>query len=237
MLFASLSLENNTIASQTVMYDTSSGKFYFTGSYGGGGGAEVAGNNTEVQFNNNGSLGANSNVVINSSGHLGIGQRIYHIGNVGNLINFGTDTIHMAKKVAIGDDNTSIPTETVLLVDGQNQTGDIAAITVKSSTSAFGHISHDISKFSIFGRKNVAIGTTTLINDTNGGNVAIWIEADGTTSYGNTARNNVGIGGTTTPEAEFTVISAPGSFQVNSFVYPNQGFDQPSAYIYNPTRS
>jgi hypothetical protein len=235
MLFVSLSLEDNTIASQTVMYDTSSGKFYFTGSYGGGGGAEVAGNNTEVQFNDNGSLGANSNVIINSLGYLGVGQRIFHIGNTSNFINFGTDTIHMAKKVAIGDDNTSIPTETVLLVDGQNQNSDIAAITVKSSATAFGHISHDANNFSIFGRKNVAIGTTTLINDTNQGNVAIWIESDGLTSYGNNARNNVAIGSTTTPEAEFTVISAPGSLQNNSTIYPNQGFDQPSAYINNPT--
>ncbi len=36
-LFASLSLSDSTIASQAVMYDTSSGKFYFTGSGTGGG--------------------------------------------------------------------------------------------------------------------------------------------------------------------------------------------------------
>ena len=44
LLFASVSLGNNSVASQTVMYDTSSGRFYFTGSYGGGGSSTVDNN-------------------------------------------------------------------------------------------------------------------------------------------------------------------------------------------------
>ena len=41
MLFTSLSLEDASVASQTVMYNTASGKFFFTGSYGGGGGGST----------------------------------------------------------------------------------------------------------------------------------------------------------------------------------------------------
>ena len=54
MLFASLSLDSSNF--KTVMYDTSSGKFFFTGSYGGGGGSSTGtgtpgGNIHDVQFN------------------------------------------------------------------------------------------------------------------------------------------------------------------------------------------
>ena len=59
-LFASLSLDNSNL--NTVMYDTSTGKFFHTGSYGGGGGGggTPAGVNKSIQFNDSGVFGGNN---------------------------------------------------------------------------------------------------------------------------------------------------------------------------------
>jgi hypothetical protein len=59
-LFASLSLDNSNL--NTVMYNTSTGKFFHTGSYGGGGGGggTPAGVNKSIQFNDSGVFGGNN---------------------------------------------------------------------------------------------------------------------------------------------------------------------------------
>ena len=67
-LFANLE-ENSSVSFKTVMYDATTGKFFRTGSYGGGGGAppDAAGNDTEIQFNDGGTLGAESDFTYNKT--------------------------------------------------------------------------------------------------------------------------------------------------------------------------
>ena len=54
---------------RVVTVDTDTGRFYLTGSYGsGGGGGDPGGNDTNVQFNNNGAFGGSDNFIFDSSG-------------------------------------------------------------------------------------------------------------------------------------------------------------------------
>ena len=75
-LFANLA-DNSSTNFKTVMYDTTTGKFFRTGSYGGGGGAppDAAGNDTEIQFNDGGTLGSESDFTyLKTNNRLTIGS-------------------------------------------------------------------------------------------------------------------------------------------------------------------
>ena len=73
LLYASISYDSGDTTEGVVVYDTDKGRFFYTGSYGGGG-ASVAGTNTQVQINNNGALGADTNLTFDkTNGNLRVG--------------------------------------------------------------------------------------------------------------------------------------------------------------------
>jgi hypothetical protein len=69
-----LATESTNTSYRTLIYDTTSGRVYYTGSYAGGGGgggdASAAGSNTQVQFNNSGEFGADAGFTYNSTTNI-----------------------------------------------------------------------------------------------------------------------------------------------------------------------
>tara|TARA_R110002012_G_scaffold65013_2_gene170697 strand:- start:918 stop:8327 length:7410 start_codon:yes stop_codon:yes gene_type:complete len=91
-LFASVSVGNNSVASQTVMYDTSSGQFYFTGSYGGG----EAGASSYTDLTNIPSDIVSSSAQLTAMDAFTIPNHITHLGDPNTKFGFpGDDTFEV----------------------------------------------------------------------------------------------------------------------------------------------
>jgi len=69
-LYTSTSYASAGDYNNVVLYDTATGKFYHTGSYGGGGGGTPGGSNTQVQFNKEGVFGGDAQFTFISSSNL-----------------------------------------------------------------------------------------------------------------------------------------------------------------------
>jgi hypothetical protein len=117
LLFASLSQDlNNSDSYKTVVYDTITGRFYHTGSYGGGGGSTgvtsiIAGPNITIQ---GGSPGTGAVTISSSAG-----------GGLWSDVTNGIELATSADNVGVGTSPSSIHK---LLVDGNGVfTGDVVA--------------------------------------------------------------------------------------------------------------
>ena len=93
LLYASLSFDSPSTPATNgvVVYDSSSGRFYQTGSYSSAEGlVSVAGNNTEIQFNDNGSFGASSDFTFDGF-DVSIPRYVSHSGDDGSYFGFNAN--------------------------------------------------------------------------------------------------------------------------------------------------
>ncbi len=92
LLYASLSFDgpSTPATNGVVVYDSSSGRFYQTGSYSSAEGlVSVAGNNTEIQFNDNGSFGASSDFTFSGT-DVSIPRYVVHSGDADSSFGFNS---------------------------------------------------------------------------------------------------------------------------------------------------
>ena len=94
-----------TTTNRVVMYDTTSGVFYYTGSYGGSGGEGTpSAPNQSIQYNNEGAFGGDSGFIFNDAADASLyvagpitGSNISGSGNISGSIIVATDKLKLAK--------------------------------------------------------------------------------------------------------------------------------------------
>ena len=88
------------IEEKVLIYNTSSGAFYYTGSYGsggGGGGGSPGGSDTQIQFNDGGAFAGTSSFTFNKG--------TFNVVTHGSLIASGTDNVSNPSTIQLRDNN------------------------------------------------------------------------------------------------------------------------------------